>query len=99
MNLSINDFIAVGDATTTARRLRAVCSLSSNSGVTFLYRSNEKVNTGLRTAEPNLSRSTLAEKSKRAGGTTSKISVSESDRSIASRGPTTYDTVIYRSIM
>mmetsp|Transcript_16083 Transcript_16083/g.35100 ORF Transcript_16083/g.35100 Transcript_16083/m.35100 type:complete len:211 (+) Transcript_16083:948-1580(+) len=88
-NLSMKDFTAEGVETTTARRYRAVCSLHSSAGVTSLYLSKLKVNTGLRMPAENRSRRTPAEKSSRAGGTTSATIVSAPATSMATSGPTT----------
>ena len=85
----MNDLMEDGEDTTMARRLRAVFSFDRSWGVTLLYLSNVKVNTGLRIAALKRSRSTPAEKSSKAGGTTSSMRVLELASNIASNGPTT----------
>mmetsp|Transcript_4999 Transcript_4999/g.11413 ORF Transcript_4999/g.11413 Transcript_4999/m.11413 type:complete len:294 (-) Transcript_4999:3639-4520(-) len=88
-NFSMNDLMLEGVDTTTARMMRAVCSLHSSAGVTSLYLSKLKVNTGLRMPAEKRSRRTPAEKSSRAGGTTSITIVVALATSIATNGPTT----------
>ena len=85
----MKDLIDDGEETTIALRFLAVFNFDNNCVVTFVYRSNENVKIGFFIAVENLSRNTPAEKSNRAGGTTSNINVFEFARSIESKGPTT----------
>ena len=66
-----------------------VLSLESSMGVTVLYRSKLKVNTGFRSPALKRSLKMPAEKSSSAGGTTSNIRVDLFANNMARSGPTT----------